>query len=130
MKRIVLTAALIAAIGAMTETPAQICKNAKSSHDNNGTEDWHRPHKSWRHRHGFRVETNYDEVSTMLTVSFPSNSHGGTVEVYRDGAKVAGITANGGTTFSCVLREYGEGDYTVIVYNGNTVIDNKNYTVK
>jgi hypothetical protein len=52
------------------------------------------------------------------------------VEVYRDGAKVAGITANAGTTFSCVLREYGEGNYTVIVSSGNTVVDSRNFTVR
>ena len=63
-------------------------------------------------------------------MKYPSNSQGGTVDVYHNGAKVAGITANGGTTFSCTLRDYGTGDYNVIVSNGNTVIDNKNYTVK
>ncbi|MBR4326772.1 MAG: hypothetical protein IKP73_14735, partial [Bacteroidales bacterium] len=59
-----------------------------------------------------------------------SYSHGGTVEVYHDGEKVAGITANSGTTFGCVLREYGTGNYNVIVSNGNTVIDSKNFTVR
>ena len=73
---------------------------------------------------------NYDTASTTLTVRFQSNSQGGTVEVYHDDEKVAGITANSGTTFSCILREYGEGNYNVIVSNGNTVIDAKKYTVK
>jgi len=72
----------------------------------------------------------YDAASTTLTVKFPSNSQGGTVEVYRDGAKVAGITTNGGTTFSCRLHEYGAGNYNVIVSNGNTVVDSKNYIIK
>lgn len=80
--------------------------------------------------HSLSANVRYDAVSTMLTVSFPSNSQGGTVEVYRNGAKVTGATSNGGTTFSCILREYGEGNFTVIVYNGNTVIDNKNFTVR
>ena len=66
----------------------------------------------------------------MLTVSFSSSSQGSTVEVYRDGAKVACVTTNGGTTFSCTLRDYGTGNYHVIVSSGNTVIDSKNYTVK
>ncbi len=72
----------------------------------------------------------YDEASTTLTVRFQSNSQGGTVDVYRDDEKVAGITANSGTTFSCILREYGEGNYNVIVSNGNTVVESKSFTVK
>ena len=72
----------------------------------------------------------YDAASTTLTVKFPSKSQSGTVEVYRNGAKVAGITTNGGTTFSCRLREYGTGNYTVIVSNGKTVVDSKNFTVR
>ena len=72
----------------------------------------------------------YNTTTTTLTVKFCNFSHGGIVEVYRNGAKVAGITANGGTTFSCRLREYGKGNYNVIVSSGNTVIDSKNYTVK
>jgi len=72
----------------------------------------------------------YDAKSTVLTVKFPYNNNGGTVEVYHNGAKVAGVTANGGTTFSCKLRDYGTGNYNVIVSNGNTVIDSKYFTVK
>lgn len=82
-----------------------------------------RPHRA-------SASVSYDAASTTLTVKFPSNSQGGTVEVYRDGAKVAGITTNGGTTFSCRLREYGAGNYNVIVSNGNTVVDSKNYTIR
>ena len=72
----------------------------------------------------------YDEASTTLTIKFQSNSQGGTVEVYHDDEKVAGITANSGTTFSCILREYGEGNYNVIVSNENTVVESKSFTVK
>lgn len=72
----------------------------------------------------------YNSLSTVLTVKFRNFSQGGTVEVYRDGAKVAGITTKGGTTFSCRLREYGAGNYTVIVSNGKTVVDSKNFTVR
>ena len=72
----------------------------------------------------------YDEASTTLTIKFQSNSQGGTVEVYHDDEKVAGITANSGTTFSCILREYGEGNYNVIVSNGNTVMESKSFAVK
>ena len=77
-----------------------------------------------------KVDVFYGAATTTLTVKFPSNSQGGTVEVFRNGTKVAGITANSGTTFRCTLREYGTGNYNVIVSNGSTVIDSKNYTVK
>ena len=73
---------------------------------------------------------NYDTASTALTIKFQSNSQGGTVVVYHDDEKVAGIAANSGTTFSCILREYGEGNYNVIVSNGNTVVESKSFTVK
>ena len=88
-----------------------------------------RPHQSHK-KNGTTATVTFDAASTVLTVKFPSNSQGGTVEVYRNGAKVAGVTANGGTTFSCKLRDYGTGNYNVVVYSGNTVIDSKNYTVK
>ncbi len=82
-----------------------------------------RPHK-------MSAIVSYDEASTALTVKFCQISQSNTVEVYRDGAKVAGITTNGGTTFSCRLREYGEGNYAVIVSNGKTVVETKNFTVR
>jgi hypothetical protein len=90
---------------------------------------FNRPHFSTRPGNKSATIT-FDATSTTLTVKFPSNSQGGTVEVYRNGAKVADITTNGGTTFSCRLREYGTGNYNVIVSNGNTVVDSKNYTVR
>jgi len=77
-----------------------------------------------------KVGISYNATSTTLTVKFCNFSQGNTVEVYRNGAKVAGITTNGGTTFSCRLREYGTGNYTVIVSNGKTVVDSKNFTVR
>ena len=133
MKRILITTALFAAIGAMTETSAQniaLMGNSNSNNDDND-KDWHvRPHRGKKNNLPFQTVTTYDAASTVLTVKFPSNSQGGTVEVYRNGAKVAGVTANSGTTFSCKLREYGTGNYNVVVYSGNTVIDSKNYTVK
>lgn len=89
------------------------------------------PHKNVRPSHRTKsCDVSYDEASTILMVNFPSNSQGGIVEVFHDGAQVAGATSNGGTTFCCILRDYGTGNYTVIVYNGNTVIDNENCTVR
>ncbi len=76
------------------------------------------------------VNVSYNISTTVLTVSFSSISNGGTVEVYRDGVIVAGITAGGGTTFSCMLNDYGEGDYNIIVSQGNTVVYSKNITIR
>lgn len=76
------------------------------------------------------VNVSYNISTTVLTVSFSSISNGGTVEVYRDGVIVAGITAGGGTTFSCLLNDYGEGDYYIIVSQGNTVVYSKNITIR
>lgn len=90
---------------------------------------FHRPHFSVRSG-GKSATISYDEASTMLMVNFSSNSHGSAVEVLHDGAQVADITANSGTTFSCILRDYGEGNYTVIVFSSSTVIETKNFTVK
>ena len=139
MKKLLMTAAVLAATMMMTSVSAQVttCKALDNDSDNDPDNktvvyDWSRkPHKIHRPTHkDVTADVSYDAASSFLTVSFPSNSQGGTVEVYRDGEKVAGITANGGTTFSCTLREYGVGNYTVIVYSGNTVVESKNYTVE
>lgn len=127
MKRIVIIAAFIAAAGAMTNASAQVLTMSNDKKNKIGTGDNHLPHRSVRLH---KPLVSYDEASTMLIVQFSSHSHGGTVEVYRDGEKVAEVTANSGTTFGCVLREYGDGNYNVIVSNGNTVIYSKNYTVQ
>lgn len=76
------------------------------------------------------VHVSYDESSTILTVDFSHRSNGGTVEVYRDGVKVSAMTAGGGTTFSCMLNDYGEGDYDIIVSRGNTVVYSRNIIVR
>lgn len=129
MKRIVFIAAFIAATGAMTDTSAQV--TIMRSIRNNGDKTGMPPPRQCARTYKCVVSlVSYNASSTLLTVKFPSNSQGGTVEVFRDGTKVAGIIANAGTTFSCVLREYGTGNYNVIVSNGNTVLDSKNFTVK
>jgi len=128
MKRILLIAIAIMATGAMTDTSAQVFKRTKDG--NKHWTDLPKPHKSINPTRQRPPAVSYDAASTVLMVKFPSNNNGSTVEVFRNGAKVAGITANAGTTFSCVLREYGVGNYNVIVSNGNTVIDAKKYTVR
>ena len=70
----------------------------------------------------------YDAASMVLTVKFPSN--GGTLIVTHNGTQVASMTAGSGTTFRSELRQYGTGNYTVIVSNGKTVVEIKNYVVR
>ncbi len=77
-----------------------------------------------------RVITSYNASSTALSVKFPSNGPGGKVEIYRNGVKVVGTAAPAGASLSFVLRNYGKGDYTVIVSQGNTVVYNNSVVVK
>lgn len=76
------------------------------------------------------VNVSYDTSTTVLTVNFSAVSSNGTVEILRNGSIVAGITAGGGTTFSCRLKDYGEGNYNIIVSDGKTVVYTKNITVR
>lgn len=130
MRKNVLIAALIVATGAMTDTSAQIGKRMSQSCDKGDKTIFCPPKRCVRPHKSTNVAISYDASSTVLSVKFQSNLYGGTVDVYRDGEKVAGITANSGTTFSCILREYGVGNYNVIVSCGNTVVDSKNFTVR
>ena len=125
LKKIFITAIMLVLISGVVSAQRYRANNGHNGHT------FPKPHGSGRPSHWTTtVNVAFDAASTVLTVSFPSNSQGGNIEVFRDGAKVTGITANGGTTFSCTLRDYGTGNYHVIVSSGNTVIDNKNYTVK
>lgn len=72
----------------------------------------------------------YNSATTNLTVDFRENSSTYQVEVFRNGSKVAGMSASGNTTFSCTLKNYGIGNYDVIISSGGTVISSKNYIVK
>jgi len=129
MKKILLAAAIIAVSGAMTELSAQISTNSRDS-EGDGGRNYPLPHKKPKPNKPTYINAFYDSSTTVLTVNFPQNSNGGTVEVLRNGAKVAGITAGGGTTFSCRLKDYGVGDYNIIVSRDNTVVYSKNITVR
>ncbi|MBR4271751.1 MAG: hypothetical protein IKQ30_02830 [Bacteroidales bacterium] len=124
MKKFLTLAAMLLVFGSSVASAQKDYANTNNSVIGHSTP---RPHRSIRLH---KQTVSYDEASTTLTVNFQSNSQGGTVEVYHDDEKVAGITANSGTTFSCILREYGEGNYNVIVSHGNTVMESKNYTVR
>ena len=128
MKIVFLAAAIIAVSGAMTQASAQISKKYKGSED--GGNHMPMPQKSIRPHRQNPVHVSYDSSTTILTVNFPHNSDEGTVEVYRDGLKVSAMTAGGGTTFSCMLYDYGEGDYDIIVSRGNTVVYSRNVSVR
>ena len=128
MKTLLLMAAMIAVSGAMTQASAQISKKFKSAED--GGHHMPLPQKNIRPGRQMPVRVSYDSSTTLLTVDFPQNSEKSTVEVYRDGVKVTGITAGGGTTFSCTLKDYGEGEYDIIVSKGNTVVYSKNVSVR
>jgi hypothetical protein len=72
----------------------------------------------------------YNSATTNLTVDFRENSSTYQVEVFRNGSKVAGMSASGNTTFSCTLKDYGEGDYDIIVSSGNTVVYSRNIIIR
>ena len=122
--------ATIAVFGTTTEASAQICKRCKCSGDREHTIFLPPPHRSVRPNRQMPVSVSYDESSTILTVYFSQYSDDSTVEVFHNGAKVTGITAGGGTTFSCILKDYGLGDYDIIVSRGNTVVYSRNIIVR
>jgi len=49
--------------------------------------------------------------------------------MFCNGSKVAGITTGGGTRYSCMLKDYGAGNYNIIVSNKKTVIYTKNVVI-
>lgn len=75
------------------------------------------------------VSATYNSCSTLLTVKFPI-TNGGKVEIYRNGVKVVNTSAAAGASLSYVLRNYGKGNYTIIVSCGNTVVYDNNVVIK
>jgi len=106
------------------------CSTAGSNSQDGGHWRIGRPHGCRKYKHQETVHVSYDESSTILIVYFSQYSEDSTVEVFCNGAKVTGITAGGGTTFSCILKDYGEGDYDIIVSRGNTVVYSRNIIVR
>ena len=84
--------------------------------------------QSKRPNTNFAVNT-YNSSTTVLTVKMPTITSG-KVEIYRNGIKVVKATLPAGTTLNFVLRNYGKGNYTVIVSQGNTVVYNRTMIVK
>ena len=92
-----------------------------------------RPSRNVAHQRNIKqpsANVSYDAMTTILNVDFPANSLGGTVEVFKNGSRIGAMTSGAGTTFGCVLMDYGVGQYSVIVTHGNTVLYSKNIEVK
>ena len=75
-------------------------------------------------------QVSYNSVSTVLNVAFPINDQGGKIEIYRNGTRVVGVKAPAGTSLCYMLRNYGKGEYIIIVSQGNSVVYSKQVTVK
>lgn len=71
----------------------------------------------------------YNATTTMLTVKMPAITSG-KVEIYRNGVKVVDATATAGSNLSFVLRNYGNGNYAIIVRQENTVVYSSSVEVK
>ena len=121
-------AAIIAVSGAINESSAQIGTELSTDSGNKRNDYHHRPPKS--PKVNLIPKVSYNSTSTVLNVSFPGNGQGGKVEIYRNGAKVVNTSAPAGASLSFVLRNYGKGDYTIIVIQGNMVIFSENMRVK
>lgn len=125
MKKALLTIAFLIVAGTTINASAQIynllCRKI-------GYKEMPAPQKNWHHHSKIGAFVSYDAASTVLTVKFPPK--GGTLTVTHNGTQVASMTAGSGTTFRSELRQYGTGNYTVIVSNGKTVMETKNYVVK
>lgn len=124
MKKVFLMAALFAVSGMVAEVSAQTIGDVIRR----GDPEHPKPHKC--PKPNTKPQVSYNSTSTVLSVSFPGNSQGGKVEIYRNGAKVVNTSAPAGASLSLVLRNYGKGDYTVIVSSGNTVVYSNYVTVK
>ena len=130
MKKYIFGIAFIASLLSAADSSAQCRGISKKHSDSKDPYNVPEPHLSIRPHRQNPIHVSYDESSTILTVDFSHRSTGGTVEVFCNGAKVTGITAGGGTTFSCILKDYGEGDYDIIVSSGNTVVYSRNIIVR
>lgn len=117
-----MAALIVAALGGTTKVSAQTMRVFKTNDDY-----FHKPHRISQTNRTPKVF--YNSASTLLSVSFPTNGQGGKIEIYRNGTKVVNAAAQAGASLSYVLRNYGVGNYTVIVSQGNTVVYSENMRV-
>jgi len=87
-----------------------------------------RTHKC--NRNNRTPNVSYNSASTVLNVEFPTNSQGGRVEIFRNGIKVVNATVPAGASLNYVLRNYGKGEFTIIVSQGNTAVYSNSVIVK
>ena len=127
MKKKILWAAILAAFCATSKVSAQTNGGGTSGGDNNDTE-FHTPHRGVQT--SCEPQVSYDSASTVLSVMFSSNSQGGKVEIYRNGIKVVNASAQACASLCYMLRNYGKGEFKIIVRQGNTVVYSKQVTVK
>ena len=127
MKNVFFMTAILAAFCATTKVSAQTTGGGGTSGGSNDTE-FHMPHRG--KQTSSVPQVSYNPTSTELNVSFPTNGQGGRVEIYRNGTLVVDTKAPEGAKLSYVLSNYGKGDYTVIVSQGNTVVYSNCVTVK
>ena len=108
------------------------------SFSSSNTENDEDPYKKYSNPRGCYIKrpslnyaaVNYNTSTTALTIRFPSNSQGGKVEIYRNGVKVVSTSVPADASLCYVLGNYGKGDYTIIVSQGNKVVYSNNVIVK
>ena len=91
-------------------------------------DDYYRPHRCPKPTS--KPQVSYNSSSTVLNVSFPGNSQGGKVVIYRNGTLVVIVNASASAALCYTLRNYGTGNYTVVVSSGNTVVYSNSVEVK
>jgi hypothetical protein len=128
MRKKIFMAAILAVTNVMTDALAQTVEEEVASDTNTGDDGYHKPHKS--PKMNWMPKVSYNSASTALSVTFPANGQGGKVEIYRNGTKVVDATVAAGANLSYVLRDYGNGDYAVVVSFGNSVVYSGNMVVE
>lgn len=128
MKKLKFIIGVVLFIGITTDSFAQ-----EGSTSNNGNTPPEKPEKYYRpHRCPHPINSpaaTYNDATTALTVKFPATC-GGKIEIYRNGAKVVSTNTPAGAMLCYMLRNYGKGNYTVIVSSGNTVVYSRSMMVK
>ena len=71
----------------------------------------------------------YNASTTTLTVKMPAITSG-KVEIYRNGVKVVDVKVAAGANLNFVLRNYGKGNYAIIVKQENSVVYSSSVEVK